>query len=75
MKKYEKDSVVKVVCITIGVLALIAGALLALYSYFKKHFKVEFECDGDCDLCEDGCFEDEETPIPECGDCLCEEAE
>ena len=66
MKNEERStSIVKVVLITLGVIAFIAAATAIALKFFKKHFKVNFEC-GDCDFCdEDGFCEDVDFE-PEC---------
>lgn len=66
----KKTSVVKVVLITLGVIAAVGATLAVLYTLFKKYFTVTFEC-GDCENCDEDCFEDDLTfdePI-----CCCEE--
>lgn len=70
-RKEEKSvSVVKVVLITLGVVACVAAAAVVVYKFLKKHFKITFEC-GDCDFCDDDCFCDDSDFEPECicGDC------
>lgn len=65
-KKEEKGvSVVKVVLITLGIVAALVAVGAILYKILKKHFKITFEC-GDCDFCDDDCFCDDSDFEPEC---------
>ena len=54
----KKTSVVKVVLITLGVIAAVGATLAVLYTLFKKYFTITFEC-GDCENCDEDCFDDE----------------
>ncbi len=54
----KKTSVVKVVLITLGVIAAVGATLAVLYTLFKKYFTITFEC-GDCENCDEDCFEDD----------------
>jgi len=51
----RKDSSLKTLFIIVGAIVCISTAAAFVYTFFKKHFKVTFECDG-CDCC-DGCDE------------------
>ena len=77
-KKEEKSvSVLKVVLITVGVIVAVLAAAAVIYKFFKKHFKITFEC-GDCDFCEDKCFCDDADFEPECcvyDGCACDMAD
>ena len=65
-KKEEKTvNVAKVVLITAGVVLAIVAACIALYKFFKKHFKITFECE-DCDFCDDDCLSFDDGFEPEC---------
>ena len=70
LKKQEeekKSNAVKVVFITLGVVAAIAAALAVLYTIFKKYFTITIECDDcDCDCDLDECCDTE--PL-----CCCED--
>ena len=57
-REEKKSSVVKVVLITVGVIAAIGAILAVLYTLFKKYFTITFEC-GDCENCDEDCFDDE----------------
>ena len=58
-RKDEKNTgIIKAVLTTIGVIVVILTALAILYKFFKKYFKITFEC-GDCDFSEDVDFEPE----------------
>ena len=50
---------VKVILIIVGALVSLAALAAVAYTIFKKYFQVTFECDGDCDNCDD-CFADED---------------
>lgn len=66
MKNEERSvSIVKVVLITLGVIAFLAAALAVALKFFKKHFKVNFEC-GECDFCEEDGFCEDVDFEPEC---------
>lgn len=65
-KKEEKSvSVAKVVLVTAGVVLAIVAACAVLYKFFKKHFKITFECE-DCDFCDDDCLSCDDGFEPEC---------
>ncbi len=70
----NKNSTLKTLFIVIGAIVCVGTAVALLYTFFKKHFKVTFACDGcdDCDCeCCDG-FDDEiENYEPIC--CCCDE--
>lgn len=75
----KKVSVYKVIGITVGAVLLVTAACFAAYTFFKKYFKITFdcgkcgECDGDClgiDFDPELCDEDFE---PQC--CLDDEEE
>ena len=80
MKNDEKRvSIFKIVEISAAVALLIFAALVVLYKFFKKYFKISFDC-GDCDSCYQDCFGsdfdpmfDDEDYAPECT--LCDEAD
>ena len=68
-KKEKKSSgALKTILIIIGAVVAAAGVAMALYSIFKKYFKVTFECgtvnDEECFAEDDDNFE----PL-----CFCEE--
>ena len=66
MKNEEKSTnIVKVVLITLGVIAFIVTAVMVAYTFFKKHFKVSFECE-DCDFCDGDDFCEDVDFEPEC---------
>ncbi len=74
----NKNSTLKTLFIVIGAIVCLGTAAALVYTFFKKHFKVTFDCDG-CDCCDD--FEEEEEnfePICCCcdedADCTCDEA-
>ena len=64
----KKTSPLKVILIIIGAVVAAAGVILVVYKLFKKYFTITFEC-GDCENCEEDCFEDELDDL--C--CECEE--
>ena len=58
MKQTGKTTeAVKIILIVIGALVSLAAIAAVAYTIFKKYFQVTFECDGDCDTCDD-CFAD-----------------
>ncbi len=58
MKQNGKSTeAVKIILIVIGALVSLAAIAVVAYTIFKKYFQVTFECDGDCDTCDD-CFAD-----------------
>lgn len=67
----EKNKSLKTLFIIVGALVCVGTAAALVYAFFKKHFKVTFDCD-DCDCC-DCCDElaEEENFEPIC--CCCEE--
>lgn len=70
----NKNNTLKTLFIIVGAIVCVSTAAALIYAFFKKHFKVTFECDG-CDSC-DGCDEfadDVENYEPIC--CCCEEEE
>ncbi|MBQ8475140.1 MAG: hypothetical protein IJ499_05715 [Clostridia bacterium] len=81
MKNEEKRvSIGKIIAISAAVALLIFAAMVILYKFFKKYFKITFDC-GDCDSCDQDCFGSDFEPIcftdedyaPECT--LCDEAD
>ncbi len=80
MKNEEKRvSIFKIVAISAAVALFIFAALVVLYKFFKKYFKISFDC-GDCDSCYQDCFGSDFDPVfddedyaPECT--LCDEAD
>lgn len=65
-KKEEKGiSIWHVVFATVGIVLFVLASLAVLYKFFKKHFKITFEC-GDCDFGEDDCFCEDADFEPEC---------
>ena len=71
----KKTSPLKVILIIIGAVVAVVGAALVVYKIFKKYFTVTFEC-GDCETCDEDCFEDEDELDAEtvCCECECAEA-
>lgn len=66
MKKEEKRvSLIKIITISAGVALLIVAAAALLYKFFKKYFRISFDC-GDCDTCCQDCFGDEFDPLCSC---------
>ena len=68
----NKNNSLKTLFIIVGAIVCVGTAAALLYAFFKKHFKVTFECDG-CDCC-DGCDEfaddvENYEPICCCEDC------
>ena len=61
----NKASVLRAIFITVGVIVTVLTTLVVLYKVFKKYFRITLEC-GDCSICEDDCFCDEEDYEPEC---------
>ncbi len=69
----EKKSSLKTLFAIIGALVSIAAVVVVLYTIFKKYCKITFECDGNCDGCDEECFEedcDSYEPI-----CCCQDDE
>ena len=72
----NKNSSLKTLLIVVGAIVCVGTAVALLYTFFKKHFKVTFACDGcedcDCECCD--CFDED---FAECADCVepvcCEE--
>ena len=67
----NKNSTLKILFIVVGAIVCLGTAAVLVYTFFKKHFKVTFACDG-CDCCDE--FDDfavEEVDEPIC--CCCEE--
>ena len=77
-KKEEKSvSIGRVILITAGAVLVVLAALAVIYKFFKKHFKITFEC-GDCDFCEDGCLCEDADYEPECcayDGCCCDDSD
>ncbi len=80
----KRNDALKVIFTIIGVIVSVGALLAVAYALFKKHFKVTFDCDGDCCDCDcEDCFgdcEEDIEPICCCEDeaeecCCCEEAE
>ena len=44
----NKNNSLKTLFIIVGAIVCVGTAAALLYAFFKKHFKVTFECDG-CD--------------------------
>ena len=81
MKNEEKRvSIFKIIAISAAVALLIFTALVILYKFFKKYFKISFDC-GDCDSCMQDCFGSDFDPLSGCDDdfapecTLCDEAD
>ena len=53
----KKRSSLSTFFIIIGAIVSIGAVLVMLYTFFKKYFKITFECDGDGDT---ECFDDED---------------
>lgn len=53
----KKRSSLSTFFIIIGAIVSIGAVLVMLYTFFKKYFKITFECDGDDDT---ECFDDED---------------
>jgi len=68
----NKNSTLKTLFIVIGAIVCLGTAAALVYTFFKKHFKVTFDCDG-CDCCDECCDfeEDAENYEPIC--CCCDE--
>lgn len=65
----NKNNTLKTLFIVVGAIVCVGTAIALLYAFFRKHFKVTFECDG-CDCC-DGSFADDVDnyePICSCED-------
>ena len=58
----------KAILIVIGAIVAVSGIVMALYSMFKKYFKVTFECGN---VCDDDCFDDENEDYEPL--CFCED--
>ena len=56
MEKNKRSSL-STFFIIIGAVVSIGAILVMLYTFFKKYFKISFECDGDGDT---ECFDDED---------------
>lgn len=71
----NKNSTLKTLLIVVGAIVCVGTAVALLYTFFKKHFKVTFACDGcddcDCDCCEG--FDDDFTDYVEPVCCCCDE--
>ena len=73
-KEGKRFGFLKVLLTTIGIILFLLTALAILYKFFKKHFKITFEC-GDYDFSDDDCFDDIDYE-PECcvyEGCCCED--
>jgi len=70
-KEEKKNSALKVVLIVIGAVAAAAATGFVLYKVFKKYFTVTFEC-GDCESCDENCFDE---PVIDEPFCCCDEEE
>ncbi len=54
--------VLKLIFVIVGAVVSIAALAAVVYTVFKKYFKVTFECDGECDDCDEcGCFDDRDS--------------
>lgn len=51
----KKVNVYKVIAITVSAVVLALALCYAAYSFFKKYFKITFDC-GKCDDCDNDCF-------------------
>lgn len=51
----KKVSVYKVIGITVGAVLLVTAACFAAYTFFKKYFKITFDC-GKCGECDEDCL-------------------
>lgn len=66
----NKNNTLKTLFIIVGAIVCVGTAAALVYTFFKKHFKVTFECDG-CDGCDEFADDVENyEPI-----CCCEEEE
>ena len=81
MRNEEKRvSIWKVVAISAAVALFIFATLVVLYKFFKKYFKISFDC-GDCDSCTQDCFGSDFDPLCDCDEdfapecTLCDEAD
>ncbi len=82
MRKNEEKrvSVIKIIAISAGVALLIVTVAALLYKFFKKYFRISFDC-GDCDTCCQDCFGDEFDPLCSCdedfapGCSICDESD
>ncbi len=61
-KETRRVSVGKIIAISAAVALLIFTALIVAYKLFKKYFKISFDC-GDCDSCQNSCFDDAFDPF------------
>lgn len=75
MENNNKRSSLSTFFIIIGAIVSIGAVLVMLYTFFKKYFKISFECDGDGDT---ECFDDEDFGDEEANYepiCCCEDHE
>ena len=70
----NKNSTLKTLFVVIGAIVCLGTAAALVYTFFKKHFKVTFACDG-CDCCDDCCDFEEDVDNYEPICCCDEEAE
>ncbi len=61
----KRISICKMIFITVSSALMVISILLIAYKFFKKYFKVTFEC-GDCDFSSDEGFFDDADFEPEC---------
>lgn len=57
IQRKEQPSALKIALIAAGIILATAAALVILYNFFKKHFKITLDCDCG-ENCED-CGDDE----------------
>lgn len=51
----KKVNIYKVIGITVGAVLVVAAICFAAYTFFKKYFKISFDC-GNCSECDNDCF-------------------
>lgn len=51
----KKVNIYKVIGITVGAVLLVSAICFAAYKFFKKYFKITFDC-GNCAECDNDCF-------------------
>lgn len=60
IEKKESNGL-RTLLVIIGAVVSLAAIFAALYMFFKKYFKISFECDDDLDECDcNGCFVEED---------------
>ncbi len=55
MNEEKRVNIYKVIGITVGAVIIATAICYAAYSFFKKYFKITFDC-GDCAECDGDCF-------------------